>query len=64
MVSRVEKSMKGNKLKQQLPQWQRQILCNKGKAEKFKRSSFNLAEDGVSSAIMLLACIACAPSYL
>ncbi|OIV89250.1 hypothetical protein TanjilG_24221 [Lupinus angustifolius] len=56
--------MKRNKLRQALPQWQRQILCNKGKADKFKRSSSNLAEDGVSSAIMLLACIACAPSYL
>ncbi|KAJ9678044.1 hypothetical protein PVL29_022815 [Vitis rotundifolia] len=37
--------------------------CNEGKASKFKRSSSNLEEDSVSSAILLLACIACAPSY-
>ncbi|KAL4384420.1 hypothetical protein GQ457_15G006660 [Hibiscus cannabinus] len=39
------------------------IQCNKGKASKFKRSSSNLEEDGASSAILLLACIACTPSY-
>lgn len=44
-------------------QMQKQIQCNKGKACKFKRSSSNLEEDGASSAILLLACIACTPSY-
>ncbi|CAK7336640.1 unnamed protein product [Dovyalis caffra] len=42
---------------------QKQIQCNKGKTCKFKRSSSNLEEDGASSAILLLACIACTPSY-
>lgn len=68
MVSKVEEAMKRNK-QQQLPQQQnqqqqlqKQIQCiNKGKAGKFKRSSSNLEEDGVSSAILFLACIACAP---
>ncbi|KAJ4837618.1 hypothetical protein Tsubulata_044303 [Turnera subulata] len=44
-------------------QMQKQIQCNKGKASKFKRSCSNLEEDGASSAILLLACIACTPSY-
>ncbi|KAK7858090.1 hypothetical protein CFP56_014536 [Quercus suber] len=39
------------------------MQCNKGKVCKFKRSSSNLEEDGASSAILLLACIVCAPSY-
>ncbi|GAB2269715.1 hypothetical protein Dimus_004637 [Dionaea muscipula] len=39
------------------------IQCNKGKVPKFKRSSSNLEEDGASSAILILACIACAPSF-
>ncbi|KDP30963.1 hypothetical protein JCGZ_11339 [Jatropha curcas] len=43
---------------------QKQIQCNKGKTCKFKRSSSNLEDDGASSAIFLLACIACTtPSY-
>ncbi|KAJ6882425.1 hypothetical protein NC651_028886 [Populus alba x Populus x berolinensis] len=42
---------------------QKQIQCNKGKTCKFKRSSSALEEDGASSAILLLACIACTPSY-
>ncbi|KAJ8752021.1 hypothetical protein K2173_001047 [Erythroxylum novogranatense] len=42
---------------------QKQIHCNKSKTCKFKRSSSNLDEDGASSAILLLACIACTPSY-
>ncbi|KAI4343646.1 hypothetical protein L6164_010973 [Bauhinia variegata] len=69
MVSKVEEAMKRNK--QQQPQQQchhqqqiqKQIQCNKGKTGKFKRSSSSLEEDGASSAILLLACIACAPSY-
>ncbi|KAF6161384.1 hypothetical protein GIB67_009263 [Kingdonia uniflora] len=41
---------------------QKQIMqCNKGKTCRFKRSFCNGNEDGVSSAILLLACIACAP---
>ncbi|CAN1130068.1 hypothetical protein LINPERPRIM_LOCUS13015 [Linum perenne] len=40
-------------------QQQQQIFhCNKGKVSKFKRSSSILEEDGVSSAILFLACIA------
>ncbi|WOG89195.1 hypothetical protein DCAR_0208431 [Daucus carota subsp. sativus] len=35
------------------------LQCNKGKASKFKRSSSNLEEDGVNSAILLLAAIVC-----
>ncbi|KAE9610123.1 hypothetical protein Lalb_Chr07g0183251 [Lupinus albus] len=67
MVSKVEEAMKRNR--QQQPQQHNQqqqkppIQCNKGKAGKFKRSSSNLEEDGASSAILFLACIACAPSY-
>ncbi|KNA10139.1 hypothetical protein SOVF_147180 [Spinacia oleracea] len=61
MVSRVEEAMKGKQQKQQ----QREIMqCNKGKVNKFKRSTSNLEEDGASSAILFLACIACAPSYI
>ncbi|KAG2676094.1 hypothetical protein I3843_12G035700 [Carya illinoinensis] len=67
MVSKVEESMKGKQQQPQQPshqqQLQKQMQCNKGKASKFKRSSSNLEEDGASSAILLLACIACAPSY-
>ncbi|KAL1207277.1 hypothetical protein V5N11_009989 [Cardamine amara subsp. amara] len=33
--------------------------CNKDKSSKFKRSTSNLDNDGASSAIFLLACIAC-----
>lgn len=72
MVSKVEEAMKR---KQQVSQQQEHksrkencyqqniIPCNKGKASKFKRSISNLEDDGVSSAILLLACIACNPSY-
>ena len=64
MVSKVEEALKRNKQQQQNQQQKQiQIQCNKGKAGKFKKSSSNLEEDGVSSAILLLACIACAPSY-
>lgn len=44
-------------------QQQKQLQCNKGKACKFKRSCLTGEDDGASSAILLLACIACAPSY-
>ncbi|CAJ1943689.1 unnamed protein product [Sphenostylis stenocarpa] len=68
MVSKVEEAMKRNKQMQpqgqnQQQQLPKQIQCNKGKTGKFKRSSSNLEEDGASSAILFLACIACAPSY-
>ncbi|KGN64384.1 hypothetical protein Csa_013100 [Cucumis sativus] len=36
----------------------KQIQCNKAKYPKFKRSSSNVEEDGASSAMLLLACIA------
>ncbi|TMW84109.1 hypothetical protein EJD97_025780 [Solanum chilense] len=65
MVSRVEEAMK---IRQQQEvknyQVQKQLMqCNKGKTNKFKRSSSNVEEDGASSAILLLACIACATSH-
>ena len=66
MVSKVEEAMKRKQQPQQQnqqQQLQKQIQCNKGKAGKFKRSSSSLEEDGASSAILFLACIACAPSY-
>ena len=71
MGSKVDEAMKksGKELYQHQQQQQQQMqklqiqYCNKGKASKFKRSSSNLEEDGASSAILLLACIACAPSY-
>ena len=69
MVSKVEEAMKLQIKQQQQQQHQKdkQIMgkerrikyCNKGKlASKFKRSTSNLQEDGLSSAILLLACIA------
>ncbi|KAL2242937.1 UNVERIFIED_CONTAM: hypothetical protein Sindi_0411700 [Sesamum indicum] len=57
MVSKVEAAMK-----ERQQELQKQIAhCNKGKSTKFKRSTSNLEEDGVSAAILLLACIACTP---
>ncbi|KAF9600266.1 hypothetical protein IFM89_005852 [Coptis chinensis] len=41
---------------------QKQIQCNMGSVSKFKKSCFNGKEDGATSAILLLACIAFAPS--
>ncbi|KMS97161.1 hypothetical protein BVRB_7g178240 [Beta vulgaris subsp. vulgaris] len=73
MVSRVEEAIKGRKQLQQREvttghQQQKQIMqimqCNKSKVKKFKRSTSNLEEDGASSAIFFLACIACAPTYI
>ncbi|CAN4087940.1 unnamed protein product [Withania somnifera] len=43
----------------QVVQKQMIMQCNKGKTNKFKRSSSNVEEDGASAAILLLACIAC-----
>ncbi|XP_009586823.1 uncharacterized protein [Nicotiana tomentosiformis] len=64
MVSRVEEAMKirQQQKKQEVKyQVQKQMImqCNKGKTNKFKRSSSNVEEDGASAAILLLACIAC-----
>ncbi|CAJ1975018.1 unnamed protein product, partial [Sphenostylis stenocarpa] len=55
MVSKVEEAKKKNRV---LQQWHKEIECNKGKMGKFKRSSSKMEEDGASSAILLLACIA------
>ncbi|GLU12754.1 hypothetical protein SLE2022_294130 [Rubroshorea leprosula] len=67
MVSKVDQeAMKKRQQRaqgQQHQQMQKQIQCNKGKTCKFKRSSSNLEDDGASSAILLLACIACTPYY-
>ena len=60
MVSKVEEAMKRNRLQQR----QKQVQYKKGKVGKFKRSSSIPEEDGASSAILLLACIACAPCFL
>ncbi|KAK7302211.1 hypothetical protein RJT34_13095 [Clitoria ternatea] len=53
MVSKVDQEAK--KLQEK---WQKQIQFNKGKVGKFKRSSSNMEDDGASSAILLLACLA------
>ncbi|CAL9152819.1 unnamed protein product [Musa hybrid cultivar] len=39
------------------------LQCNKGKACRFKRSCFSKEEDAISSAILLLACVVCAPRF-
>ncbi|RZR77456.1 hypothetical protein BHM03_00002544 [Ensete ventricosum] len=39
------------------------LQCNKGKACRFKRSCFSKEGDAVSSAILLLACVVCAPRF-
>ncbi|KAG9445945.1 hypothetical protein H6P81_012073 [Aristolochia fimbriata] len=68
MVSRVKKA---EAIKKQQQQQQQQLelkgkavklQCNKGKRSKFKRSGFSGEEDATSSAILLLACLACFPS--
>ncbi|KAG2615563.1 uncharacterized protein LOC120663859 [Panicum virgatum] len=40
----------------------RLLPCNKGKACRFKRSCFSEEDDAASSAMLLLACVVCAPS--
>ncbi|KAL8456807.1 hypothetical protein ACS0TY_034052 [Phlomoides rotata] len=63
MVSRVKEAMKGVIKGRELSYQQKQIVqCNKGKTTKFKRSTSDLDQDGLSAAIFLLACIACTPS--
>ncbi|CAN6713675.1 unnamed protein product [Malus baccata var. baccata] len=59
MVSKVEEAMKRRQQQQQL-QKQKQLA----KVCKFKRSTSNFDEDGASTAILLLACIVCAPSSI
>ncbi|THU68172.1 hypothetical protein C4D60_Mb08t01100 [Musa balbisiana] len=39
------------------------LQCNKGKACRFKRSCFSKEDDAISSAILLLACVVCAPRF-
>ncbi|KAK9726761.1 hypothetical protein RND81_05G235500 [Saponaria officinalis] len=70
MVSRVEEAKRSRQIqeggivnKQQQKQSMQIMQCNKGNVIKFKRSSSNLEQDGASSAILFLACIACAPSF-
>ncbi|KAL6973093.1 hypothetical protein U1Q18_027267 [Sarracenia purpurea var. burkii] len=72
MVSKVEKAMKKRQQEEQQQHhhrhhrhFQTQIpiqYCHKEKARKFKRIGTCLEEDGVSSAILLLACLAFTPS--
>ena len=40
----------------------RLLPCNKGKACRFKRTCFSEEDDAASSAMLLLACVVCAPS--
>ncbi|KAJ8639500.1 hypothetical protein MRB53_016194 [Persea americana] len=56
-VKQQQHEMKGKGQKQEAVLLQ----CNKGKASKFKRSSSSVEEDATSSAMLLLACIVCAP---
>ncbi|KAK9113512.1 hypothetical protein Syun_020309 [Stephania yunnanensis] len=65
----VEESMKKEQQQQQQQKGRnhnhhhlKQMQCNKGKACKFKKSCFHGEEDGASSAILLIACIACISS--
>ncbi|PKA54654.1 hypothetical protein AXF42_Ash000489 [Apostasia shenzhenica] len=55
-VNNEEGEVKDNKQESVL-----RLHCNKGKACKFKRSFFGEEDDGASSAILLLACVFCAP---
>ncbi|KAK1436730.1 hypothetical protein QVD17_02512 [Tagetes erecta] len=52
-----------NRHHQRKPVIQKEMIMqyNKSNTTKFKRSTSHLEEDGVSSAILLLACIACIP---
>ncbi|KAG1331348.1 hypothetical protein COCNU_02G013160, partial [Cocos nucifera] len=60
MKKKHDHEVKGNDQRQEVMRLQ----CNKGKACKFKRSCFSEEEDAASSAILLLACIVCAPSSI
>ncbi|PWA83138.1 hypothetical protein CTI12_AA173160 [Artemisia annua] len=67
MVSKVEQAKETQQQKTQNHYHNRQSVlqremimhCNKGNTTKFKRSTSQIEDDGVSSAILLLACIAC-----
>ncbi|KAG6584135.1 hypothetical protein SDJN02_18688, partial [Cucurbita argyrosperma subsp. argyrosperma] len=69
MVSKVEETLRMKHQQVQPPQaaeaaaTAKQIQCNKAKYPKFKRSCSNVEEDGASSAMLLLACIAFAPDF-
>lgn len=70
MVSKVEETLRRKQQQVQPAQaavataaTAKQIQCNKAKYPKFKRSSSNVEEDGASSAMLLLACIAFAPNF-
>ncbi|KAI3967284.1 hypothetical protein MKW92_022273 [Papaver armeniacum] len=63
MVSKTVYDATNRSIHFQHQQQQKQLMnCNKGKASKFKRSSFLGEDDGALSAIFLLACIACFPA--
>ncbi|KVI06218.1 hypothetical protein Ccrd_015439 [Cynara cardunculus var. scolymus] len=70
MVSKVEGGMKNRQQQwkksqnQKSQNYRKQIVmqCNKSNTPKFKRSTGYIEDDGFSSAILLLACIACNPS--
>ncbi|KAI6675462.1 hypothetical protein NL676_003368 [Syzygium grande] len=62
-TKRKQQQHKGRECNHPQQNHQQLMQCNKGKASKFKRSSSNLEEDGASSAILLLACIACTPPF-
>ncbi|AED95928.1 hypothetical protein AtNW77_Chr5g0135021 [Arabidopsis thaliana] len=67
MVCRAEEAMKQRGIikrckeddRHQKKKMQSITNCNKEKSCRFKRSTSNLDNDGASSAIFLLACIAC-----
>ncbi|XP_019056816.1 PREDICTED: uncharacterized protein LOC109116227 [Tarenaya hassleriana] len=58
MVSRAEEAMRVQKQEKKSENHRQITQCNKGKTSRFKRSTSNLDGDGVSSAILILACIA------
>lgn len=60
MKKKHDQEVKGNDQRQEVMRLQ----CNKGQACKFKRSCFSEEDDATSSAILLLACIVCAPSSI
>ncbi|KAG7012298.1 hypothetical protein SDJN02_25050, partial [Cucurbita argyrosperma subsp. argyrosperma] len=67
MVSKVEEALRRKQQQVQTPHAAagaaaKQIQFNKAKYPKFKRSSSDVGDDGASSAILLLACIAFSPA--
>ncbi|KAK9069879.1 hypothetical protein SSX86_010275 [Deinandra increscens subsp. villosa] len=57
--SQQQKSQNHHHLPKSVIQKDMIMQYNKGNTTKFKRSTSHLEDDGVSSAILLLACIAC-----